>query len=62
MQLCGTCTLLIDASSDNCTCQLKQFNYTDIHRVVSRIPGVYVQEEDGLGLRKLRIYQTHDEI
>ncbi|MDC1145764.1 TonB-dependent receptor [Candidatus Marinimicrobia bacterium] len=31
--------------------ELKQFNHTDIHRVVSRIPGVYVQEEDGLGLR-----------
>ena len=31
--------------------ELKQFDHTDIHRVVSRIPGVYVQEEDGLGLR-----------
>ena len=31
--------------------ELRQFNHTDIHRVVSRIPGVYVQEEDGLGLR-----------
>ena len=31
--------------------ELKQFNHTDIHRVVSRIPGVYIQEEDGLGLR-----------
>jgi len=31
--------------------ELKQFNHTDIHRVVSRIPGVYVQEEDGSGLR-----------
>lgn len=31
--------------------ELEQFNYTDIHRIVSRIPGVYVQEEDGLGLR-----------
>jgi len=33
------------------TSELKQFSHTDIHRVVSRIPGVYVQEEDGLGLR-----------
>ena len=31
--------------------ELEQFNHTDIHRIVSRIPGVYVQEEDGLGLR-----------
>ena len=31
--------------------ELEQFNHTDIHKIVSRIPGVYVQEEDGLGLR-----------
>ena len=26
--------------------ELDQFRYTDIHRIVSRIPGVYVSEED----------------
>jgi len=31
--------------------ELEQFNYTDIHRILGRIPGVYVSEEDGLGLR-----------
>ena len=31
--------------------ELEQFNHTDIHKIVSRIPGVYIQEEDGLGLR-----------
>ncbi|NBV73161.1 ferric citrate transporter FecA, partial [bacterium] len=31
--------------------ELEQFRYTDIHRIVSRIPGVYISEEDGLGLR-----------
>jgi len=31
--------------------ELEQFNHTDIHRIVGRIPGVYISEEDGLGLR-----------
>ena len=31
--------------------ELDQFRYTDIHRIVARIPGVYIAEEDGLGLR-----------
>ena len=31
--------------------ELAQFRYTDIHRIVGRIPGVYISEEDGLGLR-----------
>tara|TARA_B100000123_G_scaffold116837_1_gene86108 strand:- start:1510 stop:3699 length:2190 start_codon:yes stop_codon:yes gene_type:complete len=31
--------------------ELDQFRYTDIHRIVGRIPGVYISEEDGLGLR-----------
>jgi len=31
--------------------ELEQFNYSDIHRIVGRIPGVYISEEDGLGLR-----------
>jgi len=31
--------------------ELRQFDDTDIHRAIARIPGVYVQEEDGLGLR-----------
>lgn len=31
--------------------ELERQNYTDIHRVLAVVPGVYVQEEDGLGLR-----------
>ncbi len=31
--------------------ELDQFRYTDIHRIVGRVPGVYISEEDGLGLR-----------
>ena len=31
--------------------ELDRFRYTDIHRIESRIPGVYISEEDGLGLR-----------
>ena len=31
--------------------ELEQFNHTDIHRILGRIPGVYISEEDGLGLR-----------
>ena len=31
--------------------ELEQFNHTDIHRIIGRIPGVYISEEDGLGLR-----------
>ncbi len=30
---------------------LEQQNHTDIHRILLQVPGVYVQEEDGLGLR-----------
>ena len=30
---------------------LEAFNYTDINRVVSQIPGLYVRDEDGYGLR-----------
>lgn len=30
---------------------LKRYNDTDINRILSRIPGIYVQEEDGFGLR-----------
>ena len=30
---------------------LKKFSDTDITRIIARIPGVYVQEEDGFGLR-----------
>ena len=31
--------------------ELKRFNDNDINRIISRIPGVYIQEEDGFGLR-----------
>jgi Fe(3+) dicitrate transport protein len=31
--------------------ELETFEYTDIHRVLQSVPGVYVREEDGYGLR-----------
>jgi Fe(3+) dicitrate transport protein len=31
--------------------QLERYEYDDIHRVMKQVPGVYVREEDGFGLR-----------
>ncbi len=31
--------------------QLQQFDYANVHRVLSQVGGVYMQEEDGFGLR-----------
>ncbi len=31
--------------------ELEKFSYSDVHRVLASVPGVYVQEEDGYGLR-----------
>jgi len=31
--------------------QLEQFEFDDIHRVLQAVPGVYIREEDGYGLR-----------
>lgn len=31
--------------------QLEEFEFDDIHRVLQTVPGVYVREEDGFGLR-----------
>lgn len=30
--------------------EIREFNYTNINRVLARVPGVYVREEDGSGL------------
>ena len=30
---------------------IKKFNDTDINRILGKIPGIYIQEEDGFGLR-----------
>lgn len=31
--------------------QLEEQSYSDVHRILTAVPGVYFQEEDGLGLR-----------
>ncbi|ARN76370.1 hypothetical protein BST96_10765 [Oceanicoccus sagamiensis] len=31
--------------------ELEKFEYTDIHRILRQVPGVYVQQEEGYGLR-----------
>ena len=33
------------------TKELETFSYQDVSRVLDKVPGVYIQEEDGLGLR-----------
>ncbi len=30
---------------------LEKFEYTDIHRILSQVPGVYTRDEEGYGLR-----------
>lgn len=40
----GSATLIDEAA-------LEQFEFDDIHRVLQSVPGVYVREEDGFGLR-----------
>lgn len=36
--------------------QLENEQITDIHQVLQTVPGVYVSEEDGLGLRQTLIF------
>lgn len=31
--------------------ELERFEYSDIHRILRQVPGVYIQQEDGYGLR-----------
>ena len=31
--------------------QLERFDYTDLHQILGSVPGVYIREEDGYGLR-----------
>ncbi|KPZ60947.1 TonB-dependent receptor domain-containing protein [Pseudoalteromonas sp. P1-7a] len=40
----GSATLIGEA-------QLEQFEFDDIHRILSQVPGVNIREEDGFGLR-----------
>lgn len=40
----GSATLLSEA-------QLAEYEYDDIHRILSNVPGVNIREEDGYGLR-----------
>ncbi|MAD89732.1 MAG: TonB-dependent receptor [Pseudoalteromonas sp.] len=40
----GSATLLTEAD-------LEKFEYDDIHRILSKVPGVNIREEDGYGLR-----------
>ncbi len=43
---------LIAGSSDVIdSAQLARFEYTDIHRILATVPGVYLRDEDGYGLR-----------
>jgi Fe(3+) dicitrate transport protein len=40
----GSATVITEA-------ELKRHDYTDIHRVLAKVPGVYLRDEDGFGLR-----------
>lgn len=31
--------------------ELQQYNHSDINRILKQVPGIYIQEEDGFGLR-----------
>ena len=42
---------IIGSAHNISTKELTKFNYTNIHEILSKIPGINLQEEDGYGLR-----------